>query len=284
MPASSVRCCQDGTTKPFATCREECANGRCQFPLPIFDYVATKDKSRTGAGLSVTTLLGCARKADLEQDHHYPIDLKTLGSRFQGDMWHTAMEHWLNEPGALVERRLRIAIDGVVVTGKSDLIIPRTGVIFDHKTTSKNIWADDMTPGVLKAPPDNYTDQGNFYALMAERGEDHETGERIRIDVKKFIVGYVNPTQGARAFDVPLYGSTEAVARLRRLLEPVVTARESGTPLPVLPASISVARKSGRKYVRRDFRCGYCELRDICDHLATIERGVSPNDPEYWED
>lgn len=286
MPLGGIRCCRGDGITATSECAGRAKAGECDYPLPIFHYVDHKKDSRKGAGLSVTTVLNCPRKAELERDFPFYVTPRTMGARFQGDMWHTSMEQWIDDPEVIVEERYAITIDGVEVTGQADLVVPETGLVADHKTTSRPLWCE---PGDtfcesrrIKDLPDSYIKQLGFYRLLIEDGYFLKSREPTNVEVKKMVVWYFNPTNGARSFDVPLVDKDYSYDLLRQHLDPVIRAREEGGRAPVLPARLVKTRSSGRVRVERDFRCANCELRTICDQIATIDKGVSPDDSKYW--
>lgn len=288
MPLGGLRCCRDNKIAAISDCKDRAKCGECDYPLPLFHYLEHKQGSRANAGLSVTTVLNCARKAELEKEFPFYVTPATMGARFQGDMWHTAMEQWIDDPDAIVERRYGITIDGVEITGQSDLVIRSTGLAADHKTTSKPLWCE---PGDtycesrrIKDLPDYYINQLGFYRLLIEDGYFLDTREPTGVTIKKMVVWYFNPTNGSRVFDVPLLDKEYSYDLLRQHLAPIVAARERGERPGVLTPQIITGRATKRKRVQRDFRCTNCELRTVCDQLATLDRGVSPDDPAYWEE
>jgi CRISPR/Cas system-associated exonuclease Cas4 (RecB family) len=287
MPSYGVTCCQDGRPCDVAACKERAARGECQYPLPIFNYIENQKTNRKDAGLSVTTLLGCARRAELQRDHKYPAQPHNMGAVFQGDMWHLAMETWVDYPGAIKETRFAVDIDGVRVTGKADLIIPVHHNIFDHKTTSRPIYCDEgdgyCEQRKIKAPPEGYGMQLSFYRLMAEDGVELATGKNLGITIDRGFLCYNNPTNGARTFEVPLLPKDYVYEYMKELVQPIKEARAREELPPVLEPQLIKRRVSGRISVKRDFRCTNCELRDICDRRAMMDTGMDPNRPEYWE-
>lgn len=288
MPVGGVRCCRGHGIAATMECAERAKRGDCDYPLPLFHYIDRKKDSRKNAGLSVTTILNCARKAELEREFPFYVTPRTMGARFQGDMWHTAMEAWIDDPDAIVEERYALEIDGVTITGQADLVIRSTGLVGDHKTTSKPLWCDEgdgfCESRRINDLPDGYINQLGFYRLMIEDGYILRTGEPAGVDVKKMVVWYFNPTNGSRVFDVPLVDKEYSYDLIREHLAPIIKDREEGKRPDVLTPKIVTGRATGRKRVQRDFRCTNCELRTICDQLATIDRGVSPDDPAYWEE
>jgi CRISPR/Cas system-associated exonuclease Cas4 (RecB family) len=203
-------------------------------------------------------------------------------------MWHLAMEEWVDYPGAIKETRYAIDIDGVRVTGKADLIIPSHHNIFDHKTTSKPLYCESDDPYCesrrIKTYPEGYAMQLSFYRLMVEDGVELSTGKPSGVTIDRGFLCYTNPTNGARTFEVPLLDKDYVLDYMRELVQPIREARAREELPPILTPKLVKRRVSGRVSVERDFRCRYCELRDICDRRAMMDSGLNPNQPEYWEE
>ena len=85
MPLGGLRCCRGTGIATTGECMEAAKCGECDYPLPLFHYLERKQGSRKNAGLSVTTVLNCPRKAQLEAEFPYYVTPATMGSPEAGN-------------------------------------------------------------------------------------------------------------------------------------------------------------------------------------------------------
>lgn len=91
-----------------------------------------------GAGIHVTSVLGCPRKAAMESVADVHVDPLSYNAMLGGTAWHSLMEAAASNP-ELSEVEVRGAVGGVQLVGKVDRLHPPTA-ISDWKTTSE--WAE----------------------------------------------------------------------------------------------------------------------------------------------
>ncbi len=91
-------------------------------------------------GLTVTTLLGCARKARLKLEAPYWLKPSELWWSYRGQLLHNvAAQYAKDDAQAIAEQRFSMLVEtggGVVeITGQPDLVLTDLGVLVDYKTT-----------------------------------------------------------------------------------------------------------------------------------------------------
>ena len=93
-------------------------------------------------GLTVTTLLGCARKARLKQDQPYWLKPSELWWSYRGQLLHNvAAQYAKDDAQAIAEQRFSMLgqANGRMgeITGQPDLVLTDLGVLVDYKTTKR---------------------------------------------------------------------------------------------------------------------------------------------------
>ena len=91
-------------------------------------------------GLTVTTLLGCARKFRLKQDFEYVCRPRELWWAYRGQLLHgVAASYAAGDPHAIAERRFSMVLEAggrfVEITGQPDLVYTDRQMVIDFKTT-----------------------------------------------------------------------------------------------------------------------------------------------------
>lgn len=143
---------------------------RLNLPGPIYEAVKNDGYTRGDADISVTTLVGPARKAALEAHHAADIveDASDRIWSLLGQSIHTILER-ANRTG-IAERRLGIMVEGWKVSGGMDLY-EEDGVLVDYKTTS----AFSLKKGVKE----EWEAQLNVYAEILRQNGCRVTGLKI---------------------------------------------------------------------------------------------------------
>jgi hypothetical protein len=91
-------------------------------------------------GLTVTTLLGCARKARLKLSHDYRARPRELWWAYRGQLLHgVAASYAAADPHTIAEKRFSMVLEAdgsfVEITGQPDLVYIDRRMIVDFKTT-----------------------------------------------------------------------------------------------------------------------------------------------------
>lgn len=133
-------------------------------PEPLYDAVKNDGYSRGDADISVTGLLGPARKRALEIKHWDELE-EDASSRIWslfGQAIHTILER-ANKTG-IAERRLSITVDGWKISGGMDLV-SKDGTLTDYKTATVWKFLDGKVPV-------EFEQQLNIYGeILRQNGE-----------------------------------------------------------------------------------------------------------------
>jgi hypothetical protein len=146
---------------------------RLGLPQSIVNAVSRDNYSRGDAHISVTTLIGPARKRILEIVHGDKLseDVTDRIWALFGQVTHGILERHDDE--AKTEERLYIERAGWRISGQFDRLVLETGTLGDYKVTS--------TYSVRDGAKDEWIAQANIYALMLR--EHGYTVNRLQIVV-----------------------------------------------------------------------------------------------------
>ena len=92
-------------------------------------------------GLTVTTLIGCARKVRLMHESRYWLKPAQSYWAFRGQIVHSlAAQYAADDPHALAEQRFTLTMDlpdgkSIVISGQPDLVLIDHRLVVDYKTT-----------------------------------------------------------------------------------------------------------------------------------------------------
>lgn len=194
-------------------------------PDAIVEAVKNDGYSRGVSDVSVTTLIGPARKGALEELHGDEIvqDASDLIWILMGHGIHTALER-ANRKG-IAERRLSITVEGWKVSGGMDLY-DENGVLVDYKTTSA--WS---CKGGIK---DEWEKQLNCYAEILRQNGHPVAGLKIVAILRDWSkleaarsADY--PQSQVVTFEVPLWPEEQARNYIR---ERVILHQQARVSLP----------------------------------------------------
>src|SRR5688572_18619098 len=138
---------------------------RLGLPSSIVNAVSRDPYSKGNAHLSVTTLIGPARKRQLELQHGDQLteDAADRIWSLMGQITHGILER--SDREAWTEERLYIERHGWRISGQFDRVLLEQGLLQDYKLTSTYSVKDGVKP--------EYEAQANLYALML-REHGHE--------------------------------------------------------------------------------------------------------------
>jgi hypothetical protein len=130
-------------------------------------YLEHLGENRPG-WMSVTTLLGCARKAYLKHTKPYYANPRFIYSAFKGTMTHAILEgtNALWAPGTIIaEKRYHRLVPStdVQLSGKIDKYNVKAQCLEDYKTID-----DDKVADLAKTLPEDYIWQTNIYRWILE--------------------------------------------------------------------------------------------------------------------
>jgi hypothetical protein len=131
---------------------------RLNLPSSIYNAVARDPYSRGDAHISVTGLIGPARKRALEMQHGDTLteDVADRIWSLMGQITHGILER--HDSDGLTEERLYIERHGWRISGQFDRVLLEEGLLQDYKLTSTYSVKDGVKP--------DYEAQANLYALM----------------------------------------------------------------------------------------------------------------------
>jgi hypothetical protein len=288
MPMVGVKCDDPehyGLKVPFEDCINCAIAGgprRCHTPYPLLVDMAKKQHGRKDAGLSATMVLdACPRRVVLSLGEEYYEHPDDYLARFNGTLWHTAMEEHDSPREDIVEEvRFRksypVEVDGEVVwfylTGKPDHINKPRRLIIDYKTC-ESVFAKPVSIG---QPKDGHEPQLNIYLDLVDGGTAIKTGEVVHIPIEHAGIIYISPNKRKpknpagevmtrfRKVPVRVWSPDERLAYIQRVAYPIVAATARGDLPPVL------YEPNGN----RSWRCAskLCALREVCDAHAAAGR------------
>lgn len=141
---------------------------KLNLPSSIEAAVKNDTYTRGKADISVTGLIGPARKRRLEMDHadELTTDVADRIWSLYGQIVHAILERAdLKDDQIIAERRLFIQRHGWTLSGQFDRVVLHSGILQDYKFTSVFAVKDGVKP--------EYEAQGNIYRLMLkEHGYD----------------------------------------------------------------------------------------------------------------
>lgn len=223
--------CTCGEAVPFADCLKR-ARGHpddCLFVYPILQGMANGIRGEV-EGISVTSMLGCLRKAALERRHDAYVDPRQLYHAFRGQLFHVLAERGLPE-GAVAERRFSRTIAGVTVSGQPDLIWPEHRLLVDFKSTRR---------APPKEPYPQHALQVNLYRWLVEPAYSVDRLEIVYLDM-----------ECARSLPVPIMERRRVIASIVARTRPLRAALAGGR----LPA------RAGPEGI---WQCGWCPYPERC--------------------
>lgn len=179
---------------------------RLGLPASIVNAVSRDNYSRGDAHISVTTLIGPARKRILERVHGDELteDVADRIWALFGQVTHGILERHDDE--AKTEERLFIERHGWRISGQFDRLVLETGVLGDYKTTS--------TYSVKDGPKAEWTAQANIYALMLREHGYTVNKLQIVVILRDFQKSKAQhdpsyPQAPVVVLDVPMWSATE---------------------------------------------------------------------------
>lgn len=239
---------------------------RSHFPIQLFVAMGANKEERKDAGVSATTLTGCAREFALAQEHEYYEKPDWYWDRFWGTVVHLGMEHYSpwgpNDPVSeevRYRKAITVEVDGVeliiYVTGKSDHAHHGEELILDYKSVPLS------AVNLPTRPKPYHTEQVNVYAWLLWGGTDMKTGEIVHHRVTKGGIQFLDK-RGASKAPVEIWPLEQTEAWIRERVPLIARWQRTGELPPVLPNMRG----------KRHWKCSFCAVRTICDERATEER------------
>lgn len=137
MPFIGFVCDADGehvSPNTCIACARQGAKPACQQTAPVITGIL--NGLRPGHALTVTVLLGCARKARLMQNEDYWLKPAEAWWAYRGQLMHgISATYAQGDPHAITEQRFSILLNGVEISGQPDLVLVDRRHLVDYKTT-----------------------------------------------------------------------------------------------------------------------------------------------------
>lgn len=226
---------------------------QCDAVHPDFAAAVVRDSQRDRvAGIHVTSVLSCPRKAAMEQVADVHVDPLAYNAMLGGTAWHSLMEIASSKP-ELCEVDVTGTVGGAVLVGRVDRLHPPTA-ISDWKTTSE--WAEKWLSkpkaegGGMKA---EHLAQLSLYGELVEQtlGWRPEHGV-VWYRTQKTILHFAEPLWSLdKVLDFHPLGGDFSVNEL-------IQQASSGpgwSELPVAGESMKYGAKTA---------CDYCAMREPC--------------------
>ena len=296
MPVIGTLCCRTGEPARFDSCIGCAKTGkpaRCKHPLHILESMRTNEATRANAGLSVTSLLGCQRRAQLHREYDYYEDPTAVEARFKGTLVHEGMERLTKDHHDVIQEvRYARRIGDQAITGKMDLILPDFDGgprIVDFKSAGRRKLAPDMVPS------ESHVEQVNVYRWILEDGYEAEATtlevggyervwhETVQMKVGSAAILYIGDN-GMQEVEIPLW----PLAMTEAFVADKVNAYNSRALAPILPDKVVRKRDTSKDPViywgdfhdqippqdpaptivtEPHWMCKGCALFDICRSL-----------------
>lgn len=179
MPLKMFRCAEDSRLISLEGCQKCCAtwSAPCSMIPPILNSIIENLKEEeTVEGIHVSSLTGCIRSEYIKAKYDYAINPEDLHYLWRGRLFHSLLEKFPGTEGEEVvkETRFQREYNGIIFTGKPDLILPVTGLLVDFKSTRK-------VPD--RFPYKNHTVQVNLYRWLLKG---------IQPEIKRLLVIYLD--------------------------------------------------------------------------------------------
>ncbi len=234
-------------------------------------------------GLTVTTLLGCARKARLKRAHPYWLKPSELWWSYRGQLLHNvAAQYALEDRHAIAEQRFSMLVQAngqvIEITGQPDLVLTDLGVLVDYKTTKRmpQPWKTYTCPITGKVIQDSQWAVRTKYidCPFCEDGR-HIAKDVLKLGKPQAYQGHIQqvsvyalmlrengiPVQTAEIVYQDMAGQLRIPVDLLpaeqvwALLEERVTLHTQ----PELPGIITDPEQA--------WSCDFCEVRSVCESL-----------------
>lgn len=268
MPTVGVVCNMDQSYQAFQTCidghENRCKDRNCHAPVYVLKSMRDNHIHRKGAGMSMSTLIGCPRAYALDSVFDLYETVISGWNKGRGSFVHAMMEYDTDPPPWLIrEQRLYTYIEGVRLSGQPDVVDTKFKVLEDYK--SKDNLPRESDKG--------HEFQFNGYAYLLKKGmwlKDHplgRAGEIANIDIKVIGAQYVTwKTKAEKAWmkkTYPVWPLDETEAILTERIMPLKAWRDYG----ILPEC--------NPYVTGRWKCDCVKYTD-----QLIDRGLfdTPSD------
>ena len=244
-------------------------------------------------GLTVTTLLGCARKARLKVGFDYYTRPRELWWSYRGQLLHgVAAAYAASDPHAIAERRFTMVLEAggafVEISGQPDLVYTDTAVLIDYKTTKAvpGAWRTYTCPETEQVIREGAYGYRNKYLPCPHCPDGQHVAKEIvqersprayrthiqqvsayrllmaenDVHIERALIVYQDMREQL-PIEVALLPLDETLALLQSRLE-VFTA-------PDLPPVLSEPEEV--------WQCSYCPVRGACERLHGAPVGVIPD-------
>lgn len=207
-------------------------------------------------GLTVTGLLGCARRAFLQRTEPYYANPRFLFALFRGSMVHTILEgtNVLWDPKRIISEvryHREIPGTGITLSGKIDKYLIEEQRLDDYKTID-----DTKVAGLEHTLPEDYVRQTNIYRWLLEGNGLPVKSIRIIFVSFKYVYTTGEICLLGAGWSKPRWARLPEVPMLRMsAIEDLIVHRAKDITRKALPPPIEA---SGR------WMCSSCSFKDKC--------------------
>lgn len=226
----------------FETCLQECAPGAeppCKYPYAVLAGIMKGIRGPQPPNeVTATELTGCLLRAYCRRSQEAFVKPAAAFWAFRGQMAH-AIAQGCAAPGALVEQRIAVPLDGLILSGQPDTLepIPDAGYrLLDYKSTMR----------LPHAPRSHHLRQVDIYSYL---------GLATGIAVRQTVLIYFDMS-GLLSFARPVDS-----AQVRAFVETAILPQAQA----LVPAVQSGNAPSPGPF-REDWECGYCDYSRDCAH------------------
>lgn len=230
MALVGVICGHDGSYQSFDTCIacHELGDSVRKCHAPVFVLKDARDNAfrRAAAGISVSTILGCAREHAIMQMYDYYETPISMYNKARGTWTHAMFESDPNPPEwVLKERRLFKYVDILGeqfrISGQFDEFDTKRGLLVDYK--SKDNLPKKIDP--------KHEAQFNCYAWLLSGGTFLDTNEPAQYETKMIAAHYVTwKTKAEKAWlkmAYPVWDTAHTEALIIERSTPIVQWRQT---------------------------------------------------------
>jgi len=178
MPVVGFRCIKSNKNVSFEECMA-CAltyENKCHFTADILKGIIT-EVTETRESISITKLIGCPRSTYLVNRNDVYVSPEKLYWAFRGTLAHAIIEKYMADPDAVVEKHFKRVLNGIKITGKPDIIIPKHELMRDYKTTKEVPFFNKVYL--------NHEIQLNLYRWLVRKEYKVERLEVVYMDMKR---------------------------------------------------------------------------------------------------
>ncbi|MBN1667683.1 MAG: hypothetical protein JW862_11365 [Anaerolineales bacterium] len=244
-------------------------------------------------GLTVTTLLGCARKSRLKKDFEYFSRPRELWWAYRGQLLHgVAAAYAASDLHAIAERRFTMVLEAggafVEISGQPDLVYTDTAVLIDYKTTKAvpGAWRTYTCPETQIVIREGAYGYRNKYLPCPHCPEgQHIAKEIVHEGPPRAYRTHIQQVSAYRLLmaenDVHIERALIVYQDMREQLPIEVTLLPLDETMALLQSRLEVFTAPNLPPVLTEpeevWQCGYCPVRGACERIHGAPVGIIPD-------